>query len=191
MSITCRARASKMRQVTTNARKRHSMTYTLRTTTALGGQLSSGQMRSWIAEFLRRPHPLPADPGAGEYRLSLNLSDESVRDLAGLLRCSSSSALRRIALNALQSSPALSATQTDYAGSGDSARARTNRLGEGFLPVMTEGEILGMLVMISLLLSFAFLLFVIYRKRKRRKNGRSHDGQINCAISATPKNSGC
>ena len=59
------------------------MTYTLRTTTSLGGQLSSGQMRSWIAEFLRRPRSLPADPGAGEYRLSLNLSDESVRDVAG------------------------------------------------------------------------------------------------------------
>src|SRR5271154_2579443 len=148
-----------MRQVTTNARERHPMTYTLRTTTALGGQLSSGQMRSWIAEFLRRPHPLPADPGAGEYRLSLNLSDESVRDLAGLLRCSSSSALRRIALNALQSSPALSATQTDYARSGALAGARTNRVGGGFLLAMTEGELLGMLVIFSLLLSFAFLLF--------------------------------
>jgi len=149
------------------------MTYTLRTTTALGGHLSSGQMRSWIAEFLRRPRPLPADPGAGEYRLSLNLPDESVRELAGLLRCSSSSSLRRIALNALQASPALSATQSDYAGSSDPARARTNRVDEGFLPVMTEHEILGLLVMISLLLSFAFLLFVIYRKRKRRRNERS------------------
>jgi len=179
-----------MRQAMTNARKRQSMTYTLRTTTALGGHLSSGQMRSWIAEFLRRPHPLPADPGAGEYRLSLNLADESVRDVAGLLRCPSSSALRRIALNALQSSPALSAAQTDYAGRSDSGRARSNRVDEGFLPVMTEGEIFGLLVAISLFLSLAFLLFVIYRKRKRRKNGRSHDGQINCAISASPKNSG-
>jgi hypothetical protein len=154
------------------------MTYTLRTTTALGGQLSSGQMRSWIAEFLRRPHPLRADPGAGEYRTSLNLSDESVRELAELLRCSSSSALRRLALNALQSSPALSATQTDYAGRSDSASARTNRVGEGFLPVTTEGEVLGMLVLASLLAGLAFLLFVIYRKLKRRRNGRSHDGQI-------------
>jgi hypothetical protein len=167
------------------------MTYTLRTNTALGGQLSSGQMRSWIAEFLRRPHPLPADPGAGEYRTSLNLPNESVRDLAGLLGCSSSTALRRLALNALQSFPAFSAAQSDYAESSDSARARTNRVGEGFLPVMTEAEHLGMLVVISLLLSFAFLLFVIYRKRKRRKNGRSHDGQIDCAISASPKNSDC
>ena len=81
--------------------------------------------------------------------------------------------------------------QTDYAGSSDSARARSNRVGEGLLPVMTEGEILGMLVTVFLLLSFAFLLFVIYRKRRRRKNGRSHDGQINSAISASPKNSGC
>jgi|SRR5580692_1963316 hypothetical protein len=158
--------------------ERHSMTYTLRATTALGGQLTSGQMRTWIAEFLRRPHPLPADPGAGEYRISLNLPNESVRDLAGLLRCSSSSALRRLALNALQSSPALSAAQSDYAATSDSTRAKTHHVDEGFLAVMTEGELLGMLVLVSLLLSSVFLLFVIYRKRKRRRNGRSHDGQI-------------
>jgi len=153
--------------------ERHSMTYTLRTTTPFRGQLSSGQMRSWIAEFLRRPHPLPADPGAGEYRLSLNLPDESVRDLAGLLRCSSSSALRRLALNALQSSPALSAAQSDYAPTSDSTRAKTHYVDEGLLAVMTEREILGLLVLVSLLLSSALLLFVIYRKRKRRRNGRS------------------
>ncbi len=166
------------RQVTTNARKRHFMTYTLRTTTALGGQLSSGQMRSWVAEFLRRPHPLPADPGAGEYRISLNLPTESVRDLAGLLHCSSSSALRRLALGALHSSPALSAAPSDYAASSDSKRAKAHCFDEDFPAGMTEGEILGMLVFVSLLLSSAFLLFVIYRKRKRRKNGRSHDGQV-------------
>src|SRR5580692_4350705 len=83
--------------------------FTLRTTATLASQLSSGQMRSWITEFLRRPHALPPDPGAGDYRISLNLPNESVRDLAGLLHCSSSSALRRLALNALRSCPAVSA----------------------------------------------------------------------------------
>jgi hypothetical protein len=81
-------------------------------------------------------------------------------------------------LNGLQSSPALSAAQSDYAATSDSTRAQTHHVGEDFLAVMTEGEIFGVLVLVSLLLSSAFLLFVIYRKRKRRKNGRSHDGQI-------------
>lgn len=143
--------------------------FTLRTTATLGSQLSSGQMRSWIAEFLRRPHPLPPDPGAGEDRISLNLPRESVRDLAGFLHCSSSSALRRLALNALRSSPAVPAAHSDYAAPSDSTWAEPEYADEDLMPSRMEDEILAMIVPVFLLLCLAVLLFVIYRKRKRAK----------------------
>ena len=76
-------------------------TLTFRIPQGLAGRLTSARMQSWLADFLRQPHVLPADPGSGEERISLTLPGESVRAAAGFLRCSSSAALRRIAAERL------------------------------------------------------------------------------------------
>ncbi len=126
--------------------------FTVRTTNTPGNQFSSRQMRSWIAEFLRQPHPLPADPGPGEDRISLNLPEESVHELAEFLDCPSSSALRRLALYSVGESTAfLQGNCRDYAAVDD------------------QNEILGIIVPIIVLGCLAVFLFVIYRKRKRAK----------------------
>lgn len=77
------------------------MTFTFRISTDVAQRLSSSEMRSWITEFLGRPQALPPDPGPGEARISLTLPGESVRDLARLLGCSPSAALRRLAVEHL------------------------------------------------------------------------------------------
>jgi len=76
-------------------------TFTFRVPDSLAGRLSSVQMRAWLADFLRQPHILPADPGSGEERVSLTLPSEAVRHAATFLRCSQSVALRRIATERL------------------------------------------------------------------------------------------
>jgi hypothetical protein len=81
------------------------MTFTFRISAILGQNLSSAQMRTWIAEFLRQPHPLPPDPGPGDGRISLTLESEAVHALAGFLTCSPSSALRRLAAERLAFGP--------------------------------------------------------------------------------------
>jgi len=92
-------------------------TFTLRTSGELARNLSSGRMRSWIADFLRQPHSLPPDPGPGQDRISLTLPSESVRNLAGFLRCSPSEALRRLALEAIGPSSAVPAAQREVGAS--------------------------------------------------------------------------
>jgi hypothetical protein len=57
--------------------------------------LDSQNWRSWLVDFLRRPHSLPPDPGSGERWVTS--SREEVLQVAGFLRCSPSVALRRIA----------------------------------------------------------------------------------------------
>ena len=76
-------------------------TVTLRVPESMAEHLTSAQMRSWLVDFLRRPHSLPPDPGPGERRLSLTLSREEVLQVAGFLRCSPSVALRCVAAERL------------------------------------------------------------------------------------------
>jgi hypothetical protein len=76
-------------------------TVTLRVPESMAERLTSVQMRSWIVDFLHRPHSLPPDPGSGEQRVSLTLSREEVLQVAGSLRCSPSVALRRVAAERL------------------------------------------------------------------------------------------
>jgi hypothetical protein len=126
--------------------------FTVRATRTPGNQFSSRQMRSWIAEFLRQPHPLPADPGPGEDRISLNLPKESVRELAEFLDCPSSSALRRLALYSVGAPPAfLPSDFCDYAAADD------------------QNAILGIIASVIALVCLAVFLFVIYRKGKLAK----------------------
>jgi len=76
-------------------------TFTLRASEALTGQLSSAEMRSWLEEFLRQPHPLPRDPGSGYGRISLTLPNGPVNAVAAYSQCSVSSTLRRVAAERL------------------------------------------------------------------------------------------
>lgn len=76
-------------------------TFTLRASEALAGQLNSAEMRSWLEEFLRQPHPLPPDPGSGYGRVSLTLTPDAVSAVATYCKCDISSALRRIAVERL------------------------------------------------------------------------------------------
>jgi hypothetical protein len=82
-------------------------TFTLRVSGNVADRLNSAQMRSWLAEFLRQPHSLPPDPGPGDDRISLTLPAESVHGVAGILRCSPSEALRRLAVKAIGPSAAV------------------------------------------------------------------------------------
>lgn len=82
-------------------------TFTFRVPESLAGHLSSVQMRSWLDDFLRQPHILQPDPGAGEERVSLTLPMEAVRSATGFLRCSPSVTLRRIAAERLGISAAV------------------------------------------------------------------------------------
>ena len=72
-------------------------TFTFRIPDWMAGRFSSSDVRSWLTQFLRNPHPLPPDPGSGYERISLTLPRELVRDVAGYLRSSPSIALRRVA----------------------------------------------------------------------------------------------
>jgi len=72
-------------------------TFTFRIPDLMAGHLSSAEMRSWLTQFLRNPHPLPPDPGSGYERISLTLPRGLVQTLAFDLRCPPSQALRRLA----------------------------------------------------------------------------------------------
>lgn len=76
-------------------------TFTLRVSDSLAAGLNSAQMRDWLDAFLRQPHPLPHDPGPGDERVSLTLTENSVHAAAANLKCPASSALRRIAIERL------------------------------------------------------------------------------------------
>jgi hypothetical protein len=149
-------------------------TFTLRSSGSLAEHLSSAKMRRCIAEFLDRPHALPPDPGPGEDRISLTLPGESVRGLAGFLRCSPSEALRRLALEAIQPSPAVLAAQgelQDRHGSWSppeaSPRASSENGSQDLVP-MTGQQIMGLIVSALIpLLSFAVLFFLSFRKGKK------------------------
>jgi len=84
-------------------------TYTFRVPDNLRRDLDSPAMRVWLADFLAQPRALPPDPGAGEDRVSLTLPTQLVAAVARILRCSSSSALRRVAVDR-SGAPAKAAT---------------------------------------------------------------------------------
>ena len=83
-------------------------TFTFRIPDSMAGRLSSADVRSWLTDFQRNPHLLPSDPGSGYERVSLTLPRELVTQVAGYLRCSPSTALRRLAQERL--SPARPST---------------------------------------------------------------------------------
>lgn len=149
-------------------------TFTLRSTGALTEHLSSAKMRSWIAEFLHQPHALPPDPGPGDDRISLTLPGDSVHLLAGFLRCSPSEALRRLALEATQSSPVVSAAQRELEarhGSWSPLEAspwvRSEAGSQDRVPV-TGQQMMGLIVSALIpLLSFGVLFFLSSRKGKQ------------------------
>ena len=58
--------------------------------------VTSAELQRWIAEFLKAPFALPADPGAGGRRVSVWLDSRRVRLLSAYLDCSTSEALRRL-----------------------------------------------------------------------------------------------
>jgi hypothetical protein len=76
-------------------------TFTFRVPDSMAGRLSSSEMRFWLTQFLRNPHPLPPDPGSGYERISLILLKGMVQTAAFNLRCSPSQALRRLAQDCL------------------------------------------------------------------------------------------
>lgn len=76
-------------------------TFTFRVSHTLADRMTSAQMRAWIGGFLRSPYSLPPDPGTGDHRISLTLPTDQVQQLAGMLGCTPSSALRRLAVGEL------------------------------------------------------------------------------------------
>jgi hypothetical protein len=76
-------------------------TFTFRAPNQLAASLSSADMRSWLDDFVRQPHALPIDPGAGGGRISLTLPEGTVKSVAGYCQCGISSVLRRIAFEQL------------------------------------------------------------------------------------------
>jgi hypothetical protein len=73
-------------------------TFTLRVSEMFAARLSSAEMRVWLEDFLHAPHSLPPDPGPGDERISLTLPPSLVEAASASLRCSTSAALRRIAV---------------------------------------------------------------------------------------------
>ena len=90
--------------------------FSLRIPATLVPHVNSAQMSTWIAEFLRRQHPLPPDPGPGEDRVCLSFPKKSLDALVQVIGCSRSEALRRIALDAV--SPVLDAQSELEASTG-------------------------------------------------------------------------
>jgi hypothetical protein len=148
-------------------------TFTFRVSNSLADRLSSARMRSWIAEFLRQPQPLPLDPGPGQDRISLTLPGESVHALAGFLRCSPSEALRRVALNALGPSPVVLAAQgeleprnTSWRPSEAPPRSRPQPESRELTPAL-EHQIFSLIVSAALCaLALGVWFFLSYRKGK-------------------------
>ena len=157
-------------------------TFTLRAPVALTGRLGSAEMRCWLEEFLRQPHTLPRDPGSGHGRISLTLSDSTVKAIAAYSRCSVSSALRRIAAERV-GAPAASPSQVPqvkvahtYPGSTTisepSARHKTAAPHEmeGLQGSPDGGAIVGVLIQFLLwVLVMGACFFLSSRKKKGAK----------------------
>jgi hypothetical protein len=148
-------------------------TFTFRISESLAPRLSSSQMRVWLGDFQREPRHLPEDPGPGEARISLTLPEAQVRAVAGYLRCSASTALRRVALGATQPPVAVLAAQAELEArhgardSSDSAvRIKDQRGGSELASIKVKG-IPGTIVSgLITLLAVVIWIFVITRKGK-------------------------
>ena len=152
-------------------------TFTFRIPDDMAGRLSSAEMRSWLSQFLRNPHPLPPDPGSGNERTSLTLPRELVRDISGFLRCPPSQALRRLAMGRLVPStvpripgnPMSLPAPLPRAGNTDWRRDSANP------PVMdgrSREDLVRMAVAqgIVVVITLALVFLVMYLSSKRKKH---------------------
>lgn len=141
------------------------------------GRLSSGEMRSWLAQFLRNPYPLPPDPGSGYERISLTLPRELVGGVAEYLRCSPSEALRSLAQERLApsrsvrvpSEPVFRATSPQAVGSASQWRvpARPAVMG-GQSPEETLGRAVTELIASVITLALVLLMAYFISKSKKQ-----------------------
>jgi len=148
-------------------------TFTFRIPESLAARVSSAEMRTWLGDFLRQPYHLPADPGPGGARMSLTLPEALVQAVAGYLRCSASTALRRVALGSTQPPVAVLTAQAELEArysvrdSSDSAtRTKDQRGGCDLASIKVKG-IPGTIVSgLITLLAVVIWIFVITRKGK-------------------------
>jgi hypothetical protein len=148
-------------------------TFTFRIPESMAPHVSSPKMRTWLGDFLRQPYHFPADPGPGEARMSLTLPEALVQAVAAYLRCSASTALRRVALGATQPPIAVLAAQAELEAShgvrdlSDSAvRTKDQRGGSELASIKVKG-IPGTIVSgLITLLAVVIWIFVITRKER-------------------------
>jgi hypothetical protein len=161
-------------------------TFTLRASSVMAACLSSAKTRTWLDAFLGEPHDILQDPGPGQARVSLTLPEAEVKAVAAYLRCSPSSALRRLAGERLRTSSPMttpaphviaprpatlkSMTPQSPAGTRPPAPARTTALTpQQDNKLRFQGEALVAVVFVSMiLLLMAWFLFVS-RKKKANK----------------------
>jgi hypothetical protein len=146
-------------------------TFTLRMSSPMAARLNSGQMRSWIADFLRLPNSLPPDPGPGEDRISLTLPSESVHAVARFLRCSPSEALRRLALAAIGPFPAVAAAPRtlepkDALWTAPHVPARSRPAPPSQASTIDAGDQLIGLIAQVLVIGLALLIWFFFSSRK-------------------------
>jgi len=131
-------------------------------------------MRSWLADFVRRPNSLPPDPGAGYERISLTLPEELVRDASKYLHCSHSEALRRIAVQQLGLFSVPLPTSTTATGSHTdrftSRTADATLSGERrSVPVSRASSVIALMIVFLPLIVFLAWIFFTQRKSMTRK----------------------
>jgi|SRR5271167_1528900 len=152
-------------------------TFTFRIPDSMAGHLSSSEMRSWLTEFLRNPHPLPPDPGSGYERISLTLPKGLVQTAAFDLRCPPSQALRRLAREHL-GPPEGARTHgesfccpTSLPGAGNSSR-RPAPAHSAVMGGQSREDALGMAgaQLFASVVTLAFLLLVSYFSSKSGKH---------------------
>jgi hypothetical protein len=135
-------------------------TFTFRIPESLAARVSSAEMRTWLGDFLRQPYHLPADPGPGGARMSLTLPEALVQAAAGYLRCSASTALRRVALGSTQPPVAVLTAQAEL-------EARHSVRDSSDLASLKVKGIPGTIVSgLITLLAVVIWIFVITRKGK-------------------------
>ena len=138
-------------------------TFTLRVSGSLAEFLNSGQMRSWLEEYLHAPHGLPHDPGPGDERVSLTLPQDLVEAVSGHLQCSISAALRRIAVEQVGASE----IESQRTESGYEAYPTSGERHEHPDTSSQAGAMAGLLV--HAILSILFMVgWLFFRSRKRK-----------------------
>jgi hypothetical protein len=143
-------------------------TFTLRISDSLAEFLNSAQMRSWLERYLHAPHALPHDPGPGDARVSLTLPQDLVEAVSSHLRCSTSAALRRIAVEQVGASE----IESHQAESGCDASPMTSPRPEPPDTSSRSGALAGLLIhaLLWILLMGAWFFFGSL-KRKGTQEG--------------------